>query len=114
VPALRADRYRRAHLYLQRLNRLLRSGRAAASTSAPFKPFDFYIDLTDGTRLNSALWEQLGVPILSVSRSPSDRHTLPVPDIDMLLGVYTDWDYSALPDPRDQQLFAAATECEWY
>jgi hypothetical protein len=51
------------------------------------KPFDFYLDATDGTRNNRGLFDRLGVPVLSLSRSPRDRRTLPVPDPHMLMGV---------------------------
>jgi len=99
----------RSHLYLQRFNRLLEERQGAYR----LQPFSFYIDTTDGTRNNPRLFQQLRVPILTVSRSPTDRDTVPVPDIDMLLGVFTDWDYQALPNAADQALYPAATECEY-
>lgn len=52
--------------------------------------FEFYMDLTSGTRNNVGLFKALNAPVFSLHRSPQDMHTLPVPDSHMILGVFND------------------------
>lgn len=72
----------RAEIYVQLFNQLL-----STSERTGLSPFEFYIDLTSGTRNNVGLFKQLKLPVLSFSRHPNDRYTVPIPDIYMVIGV---------------------------
>ncbi|GAB4819130.1 hypothetical protein N2152v2_006176 [Parachlorella kessleri] len=74
----------RAHVYAQLFNRLLQQRTARQRLT----PFEFYIDLNSGTRNNVELFRRLRVPILSFSRNPHDRYTVPLPDFHLTMGVY--------------------------
>ena len=76
----------RAYVYAQLFNRLLRQRAAGQHLT----PFEFYMDLNSGTRNNVELFRRLRVPILSFSRNPHDRYTVPLPDFHLTLGVYND------------------------
>lgn len=60
----------RAKVYEQVVNKVL----GPRLSRRGHHPYEFYIDLTDGTRANEELALALGVPILSASRSPEDPH----------------------------------------
>ncbi len=74
----------RAYVYAQLFNRLLQQRTAGLRLT----PFEFYIDLNSGTRNNVELFRRLRVPILSFSRNPHDRYTVPLPDFHLTMGVY--------------------------
>ncbi len=93
-------------MYAQLFNKIFES-----KDLSRFAPFEFYIDLTSGTRNNVELFRRLGLPILSFSRNPHDRHTIPIPDLHLIAGLYNDslnWSLFGL------QSFAGGKQCSPY
>ncbi len=58
--------------------------------------FDFYVDVTSGSRLNPALQQSLSLPVLTQSQNPLDRHGIPLPDSHTFLALLDRSKYARL------------------
>lgn len=76
----------------------------AKNVKAVLMPVTFILDITDGTRCNTALFKDLGLPILGQSIGRNEHYVLPIPDTHMVAGyaVLFKW----FDVPRDMSGFA--------